>query len=47
MLEGSNRKVSQEDQVEEKRTPDEKLQSAFLIAAKSGRRLFTTPSSSP
>jgi hypothetical protein len=47
LLEGSKHKVSQDDQAEEKRTPDEKLQSAFLIAAKSGRRLFTTPSSSP
>jgi hypothetical protein len=47
LLEGSKHKVSQDDQVEEKRTPNEKLQSAFLIAAKSGRRLFTTPSSSP
>jgi len=47
LLEGSKHKVSRDDQVEEKRTPDEKLQSAFLIAAKSGRRLFTTPSSSP
>jgi hypothetical protein len=47
LLEGSKHKVSQDDQVEKKRTPDEKLQSAFLIAAKSGRKLFTTPSSSP